>query len=409
MKDYYEILEVHPKASLDVIKKAYAVLAKKYHPDVTKVDPDTARSRMIEINEAYSVLSNSAEREAYDIRLANARSYSAHAQADREAAEYAREQKMRADRREFSKQVEIVSNRFENSCKYYIDLLNKRVFNSGVGNDTILLCDNLLSDFYSEVAEDYQFIENNNVWNYELRDFYGTALWWFGAGFDKGGSNEKARKVLNMAEPFMNKDFNNYNAFQQLKAKVDTEWNKQYNISSNSEVKFCRKCGRQLLPEMKFCPKCGDRIVWDNTSDSAQTTTMDSSFNKQNPRRVIVLKHESTNANPNPKPNPNSTICPSCGNSVLKWLSVCPICNQKLPDVNDLDVNDSQEKIVENYSYICPSCGRSILKGYPNCPVCNQKLSWEGIELESDENNGCVTACLIFAVLFFVFCIMVGR
>lgn len=55
MKDYYEILEVHPKASLDVIKKAYAVLAKKYHPDVTKVDPDVARSRMIEINEAYSV------------------------------------------------------------------------------------------------------------------------------------------------------------------------------------------------------------------------------------------------------------------------------------------------------------------------------------------------------------------
>ena len=67
MKDYYEILEVHPKASLDVIKKAYAVLAKKYHPDVTKVDPDVARSRMIEINEAYSVLSNSAEREAYAV------------------------------------------------------------------------------------------------------------------------------------------------------------------------------------------------------------------------------------------------------------------------------------------------------------------------------------------------------
>ena len=389
VKDYYEILEVHPRASLDVIKKAYTVLAKKYHPDVTKVDPDIARSRMIEINEAYSVLSNPDEREAYDIRLANARSYSAHAQADREAAEYAREQKMRADRREFSKQVEIVSNRFENSCKYYIDLLNKRVFNSGVGNDIVPLCDNLLSDFYSEVAEDYQFIENNNVWNYELRDFYGTALWWFGAGFDKGGSNEKARKVLNMAEPFMNKDFNNYNAFQQLKAKVDSEWNKQYNISSNSEVKFCRKCGRQLLPEMKFCPKCGDRIVWDNGSDSAQNSS-----DKQEAKKVVVLKSSSV----------NSITCPSCGHSVLKWLSECPICNQKLPEVDS-----ANEESVDNTSYICPSCGRSILKGFPNCPVCNQKLSWEGIELSSDENNGCVTACLIFAVLFFVFCIMVGK
>ena len=62
MKDYYEILEVHPRASQDVIKKAYVVLAKKYHPDVTKVAANIARSRMMEINEAYSVLSNLDER-----------------------------------------------------------------------------------------------------------------------------------------------------------------------------------------------------------------------------------------------------------------------------------------------------------------------------------------------------------
>ena len=72
-------------------------------------------------------------------------------------------------------------------------------------------------------------------------------------------------------------------------------------------------------------------------------------------------------------------------------------------------MDSANEESVDNTSYICPSCGRSILKGFPNCPVCNQKLSWEGIELSSDENNGCVTACLIFAVLFFVFCIMVGK
>lgn len=265
VKDYYEILEVHPKASQDVIKKAYAVLAKKYHPDVTKFATNIARNRMIEINEAYSVLSNIDERAAYDIRLANARSYAAHAQADREAAEYAREQKIRADMQEFSKQVTVVSNRFESSCKYYMDLLNKRVFNSRAGDNLIPLCDNFLNEFYGEIAEDYQFLENNNVWNYKLREFYGTALWWFGAGFYKGGSNEKARKVLNMAEQFMNKTSDNYSAFQQLKSKVTDEWNKQHiNVSADGKERFCRKCGRQLSSEMRFCPKCGERLALDS-------------------------------------------------------------------------------------------------------------------------------------------------
>lgn len=398
LKDYYEILEVHPRASQDVIKKAYAVLAKKYHPDVTKVDPDIARSRMIEINEAYSVLSNPDEREAYDIRLANARSYAAHAQADKEAAEYAREQKMRADRQEFSKQVAIVSNRFENSCKYYMDLLNKRVFNSSAGGDTVSLCDNLLNEFYGEVAEDYQFLENNNVWNYELRDFYGTVLWWFGAGFDKGGSNEKARKVLNMAEQFMNKTSGNYSAFQQLKSKVDTEWKKQHdNTSTCGIVRFCRKCGRELAPEMKFCPKCGERVILDADSVSAQSATVDSPVLKQEPKKVIVQRKGSDPT------NTNAVICPSCGHSVMKGYSECPVCNHKLPDIAP-----SNEEPVNDTTYICPSCGRSIMKGYLQCPVCKQDLIWDKEELK--ESNGVSAGCggciikglLIIVVLFIV-------
>ena len=44
--DYYEILEVHPRASKEVIKKAYQTLAKKYHPDTTSLDKNEALKKM---------------------------------------------------------------------------------------------------------------------------------------------------------------------------------------------------------------------------------------------------------------------------------------------------------------------------------------------------------------------------
>ncbi|MCF8451217.1 MAG: DnaJ domain-containing protein [Taibaiella sp.] len=65
LKDYYKILGVKPLAVLPEIKKAYRALAIKYHPDK---NPDNAlgEAQFKEINEAYSVLSNTRKRAAYD-------------------------------------------------------------------------------------------------------------------------------------------------------------------------------------------------------------------------------------------------------------------------------------------------------------------------------------------------------
>lgn len=63
-KDYYKILGVDPGASAQDIKKAFRRLARKYHPDLSK-DPDSA-TRMAEINEANTVLSDPEKRAAYD-------------------------------------------------------------------------------------------------------------------------------------------------------------------------------------------------------------------------------------------------------------------------------------------------------------------------------------------------------
>src|SRR5581483_4187336 len=64
-KDYYKILGVAKSASAEDIKKAYRRLARKYHPDVNPGDK-AAEARFKEVNEAYEVLSNPAQREKYD-------------------------------------------------------------------------------------------------------------------------------------------------------------------------------------------------------------------------------------------------------------------------------------------------------------------------------------------------------
>ena len=54
-QNYYEILGVDKNASADEIKSAYRKLAKKYHPDLNKYNPEAA-TKFKEINEAYEVL-----------------------------------------------------------------------------------------------------------------------------------------------------------------------------------------------------------------------------------------------------------------------------------------------------------------------------------------------------------------
>lgn len=63
-KDYYATLMVHPSAAAFVVDAAYKRLAREYHPDVCK--SADAHGKMVELNEAYEVLSNPALRKKYD-------------------------------------------------------------------------------------------------------------------------------------------------------------------------------------------------------------------------------------------------------------------------------------------------------------------------------------------------------
>ncbi|KAB1662447.1 DnaJ domain-containing protein [Pseudoclavibacter chungangensis] len=64
-KDFYAVLDVPKDVSEQDLKKRYRKLAREFHPDSHPGDP-AAEERFKEISEAYSVLSDPAERAEYD-------------------------------------------------------------------------------------------------------------------------------------------------------------------------------------------------------------------------------------------------------------------------------------------------------------------------------------------------------
>lgn len=67
--NYYDILEISPTASEEVVRSAYKSLAKKYHPDTYNGSAEEATRKMTELNEAYEMLSNPEKRMEYDKKL----------------------------------------------------------------------------------------------------------------------------------------------------------------------------------------------------------------------------------------------------------------------------------------------------------------------------------------------------
>jgi len=61
--DYYEVLQLSPKADMETIERVYRIMAKRFHPDNTESgDPE----RFLLLSEAYRVLSDPETRARYD-------------------------------------------------------------------------------------------------------------------------------------------------------------------------------------------------------------------------------------------------------------------------------------------------------------------------------------------------------
>jgi curved DNA-binding protein CbpA len=62
--DHYEVLQLSPRATADMVERVYRFLAKRYHPDNLETgDPE----HFAQVHEAYEVLSNPERRAAYDV------------------------------------------------------------------------------------------------------------------------------------------------------------------------------------------------------------------------------------------------------------------------------------------------------------------------------------------------------
>ncbi len=68
--NYYEILGVDRNVTAKDLKHAYRQLARKWHPDLNRDNPELAEKKMTEINVAYSILSDDVARMDYDKKLA---------------------------------------------------------------------------------------------------------------------------------------------------------------------------------------------------------------------------------------------------------------------------------------------------------------------------------------------------
>ncbi|KAK8915231.1 hypothetical protein H634G_08110 [Metarhizium anisopliae BRIP 53293] len=65
-EDYYKILGVDKQATNKQLKAAYKKLAVKFHPDKRNGDEESAHQKLVELSEAYEVLSDAELRQIYD-------------------------------------------------------------------------------------------------------------------------------------------------------------------------------------------------------------------------------------------------------------------------------------------------------------------------------------------------------
>ena len=66
--DHYEVLQLSPRATADMVERVYRMLAKRFHPDNLETGDS---EKFAKVHEAYQTLSDAERRAAYDVAYEN--------------------------------------------------------------------------------------------------------------------------------------------------------------------------------------------------------------------------------------------------------------------------------------------------------------------------------------------------
>lgn len=210
MKDYYEILEVHPKASQDMIKKAYRILAKKYHPDLTDLDKEYAKQKMQEVNEAYSILSDPDKRAEYDNRGKTRNTNGTTSSG--------------SDYTQNSRSYTEDEIRFQDICFRYLDVLKDAIVRDNSHTKAnFTRCDKLYKNFSMEIAAVYSKLVADGLMHGEIAEIYYVTIKVFALSYTWGGGFAEAAKVIKLANGVLDKDSEFYDECKKLIIKLQQE------------------------------------------------------------------------------------------------------------------------------------------------------------------------------------------
>jgi curved DNA-binding protein CbpA len=68
-RTHYQLLDLHPSASLSDIRRSYRELSKQLHPDKSRLPRAVATDQFQSLNSAYATLSNPEQRRRYDQQI----------------------------------------------------------------------------------------------------------------------------------------------------------------------------------------------------------------------------------------------------------------------------------------------------------------------------------------------------
>ena len=188
MIDYYEILEVHPKASREVIKKAYLEKMKK-------------------LNEAYAILADPQKHKSYDVTYFN--QYSSNNDNSKEEQSkdsYERKEDNNRSAREnsFNTALNVAKEDLLKSCSRYTATLKDKIIRDiKYYAQNAAICKPLLNAFYTETEPSFKMLTSCNVFVGDVADEFCKTLWDFAVAFTYSNDYKEALSAMNMANGYI--------------------------------------------------------------------------------------------------------------------------------------------------------------------------------------------------------------